>query len=84
MATDTGDWVVKGFIDVYRNIYTISVDTKVVSKIIELQLVVPLPGPRMVQLGGDQVTPGNQLVTLDGSVVMDRLPGTTREATAPR
>ena len=38
LATDNGDWVVKGFIDVYRNIYTISVDTKVVSKIIELML----------------------------------------------
>lgn len=38
LATDSGDWVVKGFIDVYRNIYTISVDTKVVSKIIELML----------------------------------------------
>jgi len=38
LATDDGDWVVKGFIDVYRTIYTISVDTKVVSKIIELML----------------------------------------------
>jgi hypothetical protein len=38
LATDAGDWVVKGFIDVYRNIYTISVDSKVVSKIIELML----------------------------------------------
>lgn len=38
LATGAGDWVVKGFIDVYRNIYTISVDTKVVSKIIELLL----------------------------------------------
>lgn len=38
LSTDTGDWVVKGFIDVYRNIYTISVDTKVASKIIELML----------------------------------------------
>jgi Restriction endonuclease EcoRV len=38
LATDAGDWVVKGFIDVYRNIYTISVDTKVVSKVIELML----------------------------------------------
>lgn len=38
LSTDHGDWVVKGFIDVYRNIYTISVDTKVVSKIIELML----------------------------------------------
>jgi hypothetical protein len=38
LASDHGDWVVKGFIDVYRNIYTISVDTKVVSKVIELML----------------------------------------------
>ncbi|MFH1548971.1 MAG: type II restriction endonuclease [Planctomycetota bacterium] len=38
LSTDAGDWAVKGFIDVYRNIYTISVDTKVVSKIIELIL----------------------------------------------
>jgi hypothetical protein len=38
LATNAGDWVVKGFIDIYRNIYTISVDTKVVSKIIELML----------------------------------------------
>jgi hypothetical protein len=38
LATDTDDWVVKGFIDVYRNIYTISKDTKVISKIIELML----------------------------------------------
>lgn len=38
VATDAGDWVVKGFIDIYRNVYTISVDTKVVSKIIELML----------------------------------------------
>ena len=38
LSTDDGDWVVKGFIDIYRNIYTISVDTKVISKIIELML----------------------------------------------
>lgn len=38
ISTDTGDWTIKGFIDVYRNIYTISIDTKVVSKIIELLL----------------------------------------------
>lgn len=38
IATDSGEWIVKGFIDVYKNIYTISVDTKVISKIIELML----------------------------------------------
>ena len=38
LSTPTGDWSVKGFIDVAKNIYTISVDTKVVSKIIELMI----------------------------------------------
>jgi len=38
VSTQKGDWVVKGFIDVVKNIYTISVDTKVVSKIMELLL----------------------------------------------
>jgi len=38
LATDKGDWVVKGFIDVYQNIYTVSIDTKVISKTIELML----------------------------------------------
>jgi hypothetical protein len=39
VATDRGDWIVKGFIDIYKNIYTISIDTKVVSKVIELLLI---------------------------------------------
>lgn len=39
IATEKGDWIVKGFIDIYRNIYTISIDTKVVSKVIELLLI---------------------------------------------
>lgn len=38
ISTANGDWVVKGFIDIAKNIYTISVDTKVVSKIMELLL----------------------------------------------
>lgn len=38
VSTQKGDWVVKGFIDIAKNIYTISVDTKVVSKIMELLL----------------------------------------------
>ena len=38
LSTSSGDWSVKGFIDVARNIYTISVDTKVISKVIELML----------------------------------------------
>lgn len=39
LATDLGDWVIKGFIDTQRNIYAISADTKVISKLIELMLI---------------------------------------------
>ncbi len=38
VSTSKGDWIIKGFIDIAKNIYTISVDTKVISKIIELLL----------------------------------------------
>jgi len=38
VSSDTGDWVIKGFIDIAKNIYTISADTKVISKIMELLL----------------------------------------------
>ena len=30
--TDSQDWIVKGFIDIDKNVYTITNDTKVVSK----------------------------------------------------
>ena len=39
VATEDGDWIVKGFIDIYKNIYTITIDTKVVSKVIEILLI---------------------------------------------
>lgn len=39
-----GQWTVKGFIDLFRNIFTISADTKIVSKIIEIHLF-----PRLLQ-----------------------------------
>ena len=38
LANDIGEGVVKGFIDTYYNVYTISADTKVISKLIELML----------------------------------------------
>jgi hypothetical protein len=38
VSTEKNYWTVKGFIDIYKNIYTISTDTKVVSKIIELMI----------------------------------------------
>lgn len=38
VSTDSNDWTIKGFIDVFKNIYTISADTKIVSKILEIHI----------------------------------------------
>lgn len=46
VATAEGEWIIKGFIDIYQNIYTISVDTKIVSKVLELLLF-----PMFVEFG---------------------------------
>ncbi len=46
VATNEGEWIIKGFIDVYRRIYSISVDTKIVSKVLELLLF-----PMFVEFG---------------------------------
>lgn len=46
VATDEGEWIIKGFIDVYKRVYSISVDTKIVSKVLELLLF-----PMFVEFG---------------------------------
>lgn len=38
VSSDDGQLTVKGFIDVFKNIYTISSDAKIVSKILEIHL----------------------------------------------
>jgi len=38
ISTPNGEWSVKGFIDAFKNVYTISSDTKIVSKILEIHL----------------------------------------------
>jgi hypothetical protein len=38
VSTEDKEWTIKGFIDVFKNIYTISTDTKVLSKILELHI----------------------------------------------
>ena len=38
VSTTDGQWTVKGFIDTFKNVYTISSDTKVVSKIMEIHI----------------------------------------------
>jgi hypothetical protein len=38
ISSSDGSWTVKGFIDIFQNVYTISSDTKIVSKILEIHL----------------------------------------------
>jgi len=38
ISTPDGQWTVKGFIDIYRKVYTISSDTKIISKVLEIHL----------------------------------------------
>ena len=38
ISADDGQWTIKGFIDVYRNVYSISSDMKILSKILEIHL----------------------------------------------
>lgn len=38
VSTASGDWTIKGFIDIYKNVYTISSDTKIISKILEIHI----------------------------------------------
>jgi hypothetical protein len=38
VSSEDGQWTIKGFIDIFKNVYTISSDTKIVSKILEIHL----------------------------------------------
>ncbi|MFZ2727283.1 MAG: EcoRV family type II restriction endonuclease [Methylococcaceae bacterium] len=38
VSTQDGQWTIKGFIDLFKNVYSISSDTKIVSKILEIHL----------------------------------------------
>jgi hypothetical protein len=38
ISTEEGEWIIKGFIDIFQRVYTITVDTKVVSKVLEILL----------------------------------------------
>ena len=38
VSSNSNEWSIKGFIDVDKNIYTISSDSKIISKILEIQL----------------------------------------------
>ena len=38
-SSEDGQWTIKGFIDIFQNIYTISPDTKIISKVMEIHLL---------------------------------------------
>lgn len=48
VSAEDGQWTVKGFIDIFKNVYTISSDTKIVSKILEIHLF-----PKILQFAQD-------------------------------
>lgn len=49
VCTADGQWAVKGFIDVYRNVYSISSDTKITSKILEIHIF-----PMLLEFAAEQ------------------------------
>ena len=48
VSTEDGQWTIKGFIDIFRNIYSISADTKIISKILEIHIF-----PKILQFAED-------------------------------
>ncbi|MFB6349170.1 type II restriction endonuclease [Moraxella sp. ZJ142] len=38
ISDEDNKWSIKGFIDIYKNIYTISADTKIISKVLEIHI----------------------------------------------
>jgi len=48
ISTTDGQWTIKGFIDLYKNIYTVSQDTKIISKILEIHIF-----PKLLEFAQD-------------------------------
>jgi len=44
ISLENGQWSIKGFVDVFKDVYTLSSDTKIISKILEIHLF-----PRIVE-----------------------------------
>lgn len=71
LASDKGDWIIKGFVDVFRNVYTLSPDTKVVSKVMEI-LLFPYLASFAKRCGYRMVLPLEQNYYPDISFVDDK------------
>jgi hypothetical protein len=57
VSVTDNQWAIKGFIDAFRNVYTISADTKIVSKILEIHLF-----PKLLEFAA---TSGYRIVLAD-------------------
>jgi len=55
LADERGDWSVRGFVDVYRNVYSLSLDTKVLSKVMEWAILPSLR--RFAEAHGYDIVP---------------------------
>lgn len=73
ISDESDDWTIKGFIDIYKNIYTISADTKVISKILEIHIF-----PQILKFASDNgysiVLPNHQNYYPDISFVKNDNP----------
>lgn len=47
VSTEDNQWTIKGFIDIFKNVYSISNDTKIISKILEIHLF-----PKFLEFAG--------------------------------
>jgi len=61
VSTNEGEWIIKGFIDIHKKVYTISIDTKIISKIRLFGLCYAMDGERTNQLS---LLPDKDLVDL--------------------
>lgn len=87
VTSSDGTWTVKGFIDVYKQVYTISLDTKVLSKVLELLMFPVLKrfaaenGYEMVLARAQNHYPDLSLISLtDGSCYAVDVKTTYRKA----
>ena len=73
ISDNDGQWTIKGFVDVCHNVYTISADTKVISKILEIHMF-----PHLLDMaknhGFSLVLPQHQNYYPDASFVLKKNP----------
>lgn len=59
VSDNSGNWSIKGFIDINKNVFTISTDTKLISKVFEIHII-PLIYKFADKIGFDLILPKHQ------------------------